>query len=137
MNALGTMKSVGAAELPFDGIKMVQMHLDLRYMIEDFIHGRSEAAPRIEEECSPECPLAQYLHNPGGRIRDLKLLDSTECVCKKFRMTATHALALANIGKMDAAKEYIAEGSGFEKVSERLQDNFVLLHLAIQGRDAA
>jgi len=116
---------------PFDALRAMQAHINLRSKVEAYVHGDFEKSFHESTNCTSNCDLAKWLHAKGGCLcKEKNLLDEICRNCENFLEEASQAVLMKQIGKIDEAKQSVRVGERDYKYSTAFQRGLVRLHLS-------
>lgn len=118
-------------ELPFNGIKAIQAHLDHRTRIESYVNGLTNQHPDENAICKIDCILGKSLHDgQGAQKMNLNLVNQACNSCEIFHEAAAQVVLHFEMGQREWAKSALVEGQTFHKASDDFQKNLAELHVA-------
>lgn len=114
----------------FDGFSAIATHIEQRYQLENYINGNSKQPPDpCLTSCNADCPLAQWLHRQECKsFKDIGLLNRICNACEVFQSSASQAVLLMNMDKVELAKEVLQSEGTYSEASARIQRELLQLH---------
>ena len=113
----------------FDSTRAIQVHLDHRDQIQNYVNGSLRGLLNVPTGCHESCQLGKWLREEGRKqCGDVGLLDSICQSCEEFYEAASHVILLANMQDTESAKAAMQDGKTFSEASEKLQQNLTRLN---------
>ncbi len=108
----------------FDSNTAIQMHLDQRSRIENYVAGKSKKLNKVPLICNADCMVGKWLHGDGGsQFKDTRLINSLCSSCEEFHEAASQAVLLADMGETEMAKTALQLGHVYANASAELQQH--------------
>lgn len=116
----------------FNGIRLIQAHVNQRAVIECYVNGFSKMKPVVPTDCQANCSLSQCLHGGDGDLQwlDIKQANRVCKSCEQFQEAASQAVMLVGINRADLAQEALQEGGLFKTASAHFQEGIATLHVS-------
>lgn len=117
--------------MPFNGVKLIQAHVNQRAVIECYVNGLSKVRPIVPTDCQPSCSLSQFLYSDGGnQLLDVKQANLVCKRCEQFQEAASQAVMLVGINRADSAQDALKDGGIFKTASAHFQESVAALHVS-------
>jgi hypothetical protein len=114
----------------FNGIKVIQEHLDHIARLKDYLCAETKEIPDIPLTCYSECQVAQWAHSEIVKeCANCKLIDSVCKRCEEFHAIAAQSVLDTKMDMPEPVAEVIQSAMNFESASNSFQTASAELHI--------